>query len=207
MKKTLALVMSLIMVLSVMATMSFTSSAEAETIEITPFSKGWENWTGGTGGEQTQLLITAPIVPDATTKAYTWEITIGDKTITLKSSSQYNFGNGKAIWRFETCLAEGDNQYIPENGTSGTVSAKIYNEAGELVYVANAAADATWEVTMDPIVPEVEEPIDPPAVDPIDPPADDDGAGQAGDAAVYATILVAIAAVALVVISKKRTNI
>ena len=202
MKKTLALVMSLVMVLSVMATMSFTSSAEAETIEITPYAKGWENWTGGTGGNQTQLLITAPIVPDATTKAYTWELTIGDKTITLKSSSQYNFGNGNAIWRFETCLAEGDNQFVPENGTSGTVSAKIYNEAGELVYVANAAEGANWEVTMEPIVPEVEEPETP-----AEPETPEEPAEPTGDMAVYATILVAVAAMALVVVYKKRTNI
>ena len=149
-------------------------------IEVTPYQKGWENWS-----EQTQLLIVAPYSAEA--ESYTWEITLGDKTFTLAPSSNYDFGNGTAIWRFETCLGEGENQFIPVAGTTYTVSAKVYNADNELVYTVKSAQDAVWEVPADfePIVPEVEEPV-------------------TGDATVYAIVFAVVALMGMgVVVTKK----
>ncbi len=124
-------------------------------ITVQPYSNGWENWSG-----QTQLLIIAPFDSSiAGSTGFTWEITLGGKTITLVPSSWYDFGNGNTIWRFETCLGEGENQFIPEAGASYVITAKVYN-GEELVYIVTAAAGMTWDVPADfvPIVPETEEP-------------------------------------------------
>ena len=173
------------------------------TITLTPKFGAWENWKNspnkGDAEAVTQLLVGiqengATVDIDA---ALTWKLNIKggdqDKTITLSPATK---ALAYDLYRFEVCLAEGDNQFVPVNGVEYTVTIEVY-EGETLKYKSEPTAGFTCP--MDPIVPAVDEPIDPPA--------DDDGADQAGDAAVYATILVAVAAVALVVISKKRTNI
>ena len=162
---------------------------------ISPFGvgdqNGFENWPAE--GTQTQLLIcTDKNVPEG----YTWVLTIVNdatgetKEVSLVCSSAYD------TWlrRFEVCLGEGDNQFVPEQGASYTISAKIYDEAGELAMFADPATG--FVCGEEPIVPAAPEP----PVNP-EPPA------QTGDAAILATIVVAIAAMALVVVYKKRTNI
>ena len=168
-------------------------------IEINPYEsgdiKGFENWSG-----QTQLLIRVDGNNTVDYSGYTWKITIANgetaKTITLVPSS----AQAPWLYRFETCVAEGDNQFIPVNGTEYTVSVEILDEAGEVI--AQSGRRNGFIPFQEPIVPE--EPIDPP-VDPGE--GDDDEPGQTGDAAVYATIAVAVAAVALAVVFKRRSTI
>ena len=185
-------------------------------IEINPYEsgdiKGFENWAN-----QTQLLIR---VDGGNTVNYgknTWKITLVgggvNKTITMVPSSD----NAPWLYRFETCLLEGDAQFIPVVGTDYTISVEIYNEAGEMI--AKSQERAGFIPFQDPIVPEVEEPdvpVDPdtpvePDV-PVEPdtpvePDEPDVPPQTGDAAVYATIAVAVAAVALAVVFRKRRTI
>ena len=168
---------------------------ETVEIEINPYEagdiKGFENWSS-----QTQLLIRVDGGNTVDYSGYTWKITIGGKTITMAPSSD----QAPWLYRFETCLGEGDNQFIPENGTEYTVSVEILNEAGEVI--AKSGERAGFIPFQDPIVPE--EPVDPP-VDPGEEPGDEPG--KTGDAAIYATIAVAVAAVALAVVFKKRATI
>jgi len=158
-------------------------------IEINPYEagdiKGFENWSG-----QTQLLIRVDGNNTVDYSGYTWKITIADdetaKTITLVPSSAQE----PWLYRFETCVAEGDNQFIPVNGTEYTISVEILNEAGEVI--AQSGRRNGFIPFQEPIVPE-------PPVEPEPP--------QTGDAAIYATIAVAVAAVALAVVFKKRATI
>ena len=161
-------------------------------VTISPYDpdtlKGFENWS-----DQTQLLICTTSNVD---EAYTWKLTIKNdatgetKTISLKCSSGYD------TWlrRFEVCLGEGENQFIPENGASYTISAEIYNDAGELVMTAEEASG--FVCGLDPIVPET--PVDPdePTEDPVDPP-------QAGDATVMIAVLAVVALFGAAVVTKK----
>ena len=105
---------------------------------------GFENWSG-----QTQLLICTTKNVDT---SYTWELSISDgettKVISMKCSSDYD------TWlrRFEVCLGEGANQFIPEVGVEYTITAKVYNTAGDLVMIGEPAADP-FICGQDPIVP------------------------------------------------------
>ena len=148
MKKIISLALVCVMMLGILSMVSF---ADAQKIEVEPYSNGWENWSG-----QTQLLIIAPITPNDTTKGYTWKITIDGTTFTLVPSSNYDFGNGNAIWRFETCLGKNTNMYVPTAGAEHTVAAEIYN-GDELVYTATTKEGKTWTVPADfePVVPNV----------------------------------------------------
>ncbi len=161
--------------------------AGPEKIEIYPYDsnvkKGWENWTGD-NGMQTQLLICVDGVDFPAD--YTWELTIGDKTITLNPSTKYDTW----LYRFEVCLGEGENQFIPVNGTDYTVSAKIYNEEGKLV--AEAAPVSGFVCGIDPIVPET----------PVEP--DDPGMG---DNAVFAIVLAAVAVLGMSVVVTKKVRV
>ena len=130
-------------------------------------------------------------------ESYTWELTIYDTTtwdkqvITMKCSSAYD------TWlrRFEVCLGEGENQFVPELGKEYTVSAKIYNHAGELVIVADEAAG--FVCGEQPIVPST------PNI-PVDPPVDPGEEPDTGDATVYAIIFAVVAIMGMgVVITKK----
>ena len=73
MKKLLALILTVIMVLSVVPAMTLVSSAAAESIELGTYGSGAETWfNGSTGKSQTQLLIG---VPTEAWTAYTGKVT------------------------------------------------------------------------------------------------------------------------------------
>lgn len=162
-------------------------------ITITPYVygdiKGFENWPAS--DPATQLLIV--VADDTTLSAYTWEITIknGDdtKVVTMVPTSTWGVG-----YRFTTCLNEGDNQFIPVVGTEYTISVKIY-DGGTLV--AQSGEATGFIPHQEPIVPSIPDPE--PEPEPDVPP-------QTGDSAVYATIAIAVAAVALAVVFMKRST-
>ncbi len=149
MKKLLAILLVAVMALGMLP---FAASAEEATIE--PYGVGMENWS-----EQTQLLLVASLPSLSDAMAATWTITLNDgttsKTINMKPSSNYDYGDGSAIYRFQTCLGEGADQFIPVPGTPYTVSATA--NIGGTDYNFTAAEGETWTFPADlePIVPEV----------------------------------------------------
>jgi len=173
-------------------TKDYAAPTEPVSVVISPYDpeglKGFQNWDGG-NGLQTQLLI---CTDKNVLEGYTWVLTIVNdatgetKEITLKCATAYD------TWlrRFEVCLGEGENQFVPEEGAAYTISAKIYNDEGTLMMYADPATGFVCGEA--PIVPQ-------PPVNPEPP--------QTGDAAIYATIAVAVAAVALAVVFKKRATI
>ena len=96
------------------------------------------------------------------------------------------------LYRFETCMGEGDNQFVPVKDTDYTVQITVYGEDGAELYKSEATSGFVCK--MDPVVPE-EEPVDPP-VDPIDPP-------QAGDATAIIAVLAIVALFGAAVVTKK----
>jgi hypothetical protein len=157
---------------------------EKQTITLAPLFGAWENWENspnkGEFNAVTQLLVgvrdaDGNNLPNISTTDLIWKVTIaaGDttKTITLNPATTYK---DAALYRFETCLAEGDNKFVPVNGTEYTVTLQIY-DGPFLVYESDATAGFTC--TMDPIDPDAstEPPVDdptPPVDDPT-PPVDD----------------------------------
>ena len=135
---------------------------EATKIKIEGKYGDWENWEGSPNkGDQeavTQLLV--GITDEAGKKidlaidgTLTWKVTIsaGDtsKTITLNPATKdLNYD----LYRFETCLATGDNQFVPVKGTDYTVKIEVY-EGETLKYESDAVSGFTCP--MDPIVPAV----------------------------------------------------
>lgn len=135
---------------------------EATKIKIEGKYGNWENWEGSPNkGDQeavTQLLV--GITDEAGKKidlaidgTLTWKVTIsaGDtsKTITMNPATkalQYQ------LYRFETCLGEGENQFVPVKGTDYTVKIEVY-EGEVLKYESEAVSGFTCP--MDPIVPAV----------------------------------------------------
>ena len=159
--------------------------AGPEEIEIRPWSYGWENWS-----EQTQLLIVAPISPDDRTSEFVWEITIGDKTFKAVPSSYYDLNDGTAIWRFETCLLEGDNKYVPTPGNTHSITANIY-ENETLIMTATTKDGAVWTVPADLV------PVDPDA--PVEPP-------KTGDNTVFAVVFILISLFGMAVVATKKVR-
>ncbi len=121
---------------------------------IEPYGTGFENWSN-----QTQLLIMIPNMPWAQGSVIDWELTFSDSTttkvVTMRPSTCYAFSETNVLYRFEPCLAEGENQFIPVSGTPYSVSIKGYSD-GELVYVGTPLTDAAWTLPADqePIVPQ-----------------------------------------------------
>ena len=137
-------------------------------ITIEPKFGAWENWVNspnnpnGAGVQPgvTQLLIG---ITDAEGKkididaALTWKITItaGEetKTITLSPATKaldYN------LYRFEVCLAEGENQFVPVAGTDYTVQVSVY-DGEDLAYESTAVSGFTVPADLVPVVPGAEE--------------------------------------------------
>ena len=175
-------------------------------IKIFPKFGKWENWInspnnpknvpGATDDEKqpgvTQLLVGISDANDAKIDidaALTWKVTIsaGDesKTITMAPATKaldYN------LYRFETCLGEGENQFVPVNGTDYTVQITVLGEDGAELYKSEAVSGFTCP--MDPVVPET--PVDPP----VDPPV-------TGDATVMIAVLAVVALFGAAVVTKK----
>ena len=88
------------------------------------------------------------------------------------------------LYRFETCLGEGENQFVPVNGTDYTVQITVLGEDGAELYKSEAVSGFTCP--MDPIVPET--PVDPPVT---------------GDATVMIAVLAVVALFGAAVVTKK----
>ncbi|MBP3321574.1 MAG: GH32 C-terminal domain-containing protein, partial [Clostridia bacterium] len=126
-------------------------------ITIQPKYGAWENWGNspnkGDLDAAAQLLVGIKLNGEKVdiSTALTWKITIvggsQNKTITMSPSTkalEYD------LYRFETCLGKGDNQFIPVKGVEYTVTIKIYD--GEaLVYYSDPTSGFTCP--MDPIYP------------------------------------------------------
>ena len=178
-------------------------------IKIFPKFGKWENWInspnnpnnvpGATDEEKqpgvTQLLVGISDANDAKIDidaALTWKVTIsaGDesKTITMAPATKaldYN------LYRFETCLGEGENQFIPVNGTDYTVQITVLGEDGEELYKSEAVSG--FVCPMDPVVPETPVEPQPPVVEPP----------VAGDATVMIAVLAVVALFGAAVVTKK----
>ena len=167
---------------------------EATKIKIEGKYGDWENWGGSPNkGDQeavTQLLV--GITDEAGKKidlaidgTLTWKVTIsaGDtsKTITLNPATKdLNYD----LYRFETCLATGDNQFVPVKGTDYTVKIEVY-EGETLKYESDAVSGFTCP--MDPIVPT-----------PVNPPVD------TGDATALIVVLSLVAMIGTALVVSKK---
>ena len=106
-------------------------------LTVQPWNEGYENWPGGTGGTQFQLLL----CPDDYTGAnlglisnYAWRnynfvLTINGTDYAINPSSAYSSGG---LLRFETMLAE--DKFTPAAGTIYTIYMTIYNLDGTVAY-------------------------------------------------------------------------
>lgn len=106
-------------------------------LTVEPWNEGYENWPGGTGGTQFQLLL----CPDDYTGAnlglisnYAWRnynfvLTINGTDYAINPSSAYSSGG---LLRFETMLAE--DKFTPAAGTIYTIYMTIYNLDGTVAY-------------------------------------------------------------------------
>ncbi len=133
---------------------------EATKIKIVGKFGNWENWVNspnkGDAEAVTQLLV--GITDEAGKKididaSLTWKLTISadgtSKTITLSPATK---ALDYDLYRFETCLGEGENQFVPVKGTDYTVKIEVY-EGETLKYESDAVSGFTCP--MDPIVPAV----------------------------------------------------
>ena len=133
---------------------------EATKIKIVGKLGNWENWVNspnkGDAEAVTQLLV--GITDEAGKKididaSLTWKLTISadgtSKTITLSPATK---ALDYDLYRFETCLGEGENQFVPVKGTDYTVKIEVY-EGETLKYESDAVSGFTCP--MDPIVPAV----------------------------------------------------
>ena len=117
------------------ATYNVTSQRVGLTVQ--PWNEGYENWEGGTGGTQFQLLL----CPDDYTGAnlglisnYAWRnynfvLTINGTDYAINPSSAYSTGG---LLRLETMLAE--DKFTPVAGTIYTIYMTIYNLDGTVAY-------------------------------------------------------------------------
>ena len=133
---------------------------EATKIKIVGKFGNWENWVNspnkGDAEAVTQLLV--GITDEAGKKididaSLTWKLTISadgtSKTITLSPATK---ALDYDLYRFETCLGEGENQFVPVKGTDYTVKIEVY-EGETLKYESDAVSGFTCPI--DPIVPAV----------------------------------------------------
>ena len=167
---------------------------EATKIKIVGKFGNWENWVNspnkGDAEAVTQLLV--GITDEAGKKidlaidgTLTWKVTIsaGDtsKTITLNPATK---ALDYDLYRFETCLGEGENQFVPVKGTDYTVKIEVY-EGETLKYESDAVSGFTCP--MDPIVPT-----------PVNPPVD------TGDATALIVVLSLVAMIGTALVVSKK---
>ena len=111
---------------------------------------GYENWTGGTGGTQTELLLRpkdwqGKDVLEAY-KDYTWTITIDGVDYTgVKPSSHYS----NMIFRFEPVLWT--TPFVPHAGTTYQVGVKIYDDDNALVFYTTTTKAITIAADFIPV--------------------------------------------------------
>lgn len=167
---------------------------EATKIKIVGKYGNWENWGGSPNkGDQeavTQLLVgitdeAGATIDLAIDETLTWKVTIsaGDtsKTITMNPATK---ALAYQLYRFETCLGEGANQFVPVKGTEYTVKIEVY-EGETLKYESDAVSGFTCP--MDPIVPT-----------PVNPPVD------TGDATALIVVLAVVAMIGTALVVSKK---
>lgn len=116
------------------ATYNVTSQRVGLTVQ--PWNSGYENWTGGTGGTQFQLLLgpkdytgaDLSLISNDAWKNYNFVLTINGTDYAINPSSAYP----PKLLRFETMLAE--DKFTPVAGTSYTIYMTIYNLDGTVAY-------------------------------------------------------------------------
>lgn len=167
---------------------------EATKIKIVGKYGNWENWGGSPNkGDQeavTQLLVgitdeAGATIDLAIDETLTWKVTIsaGDtsKTITMNPATK---ALAYQLYRFETCLGEGEDQFVPVKGTEYTVKIEVY-EGETLKYESDAVSGFTCP--MDPIVPA-----------PVNPPVD------TGDATALIVVLSLVAMIGTALVVSKK---
>ena len=167
---------------------------EATKIKIVGKYGNWENWGGSPNkGDQeavTQLLVgitdeAGATIDLAIDETLTWKVTIsaGDtsKTITMNPATK---ALAYQLYRFETCLCEGEDQFVPVKGTEYTVKIEVY-EGETLKYESDAVSGFTCP--MDPIVPA-----------PVNPPVD------TGDATALIVVLSLVAMIGTALVVSKK---
>lgn len=167
---------------------------EAAKIKIAGIFGSWENWENspnkGDAEAVTQLLVEISDASGATIDipadgSLTWKLTISagetSKTITMTPAT---VALAYKLYRFETCLGEGENQFVPVKGTDYTVKIEIY-EGETLKYVSDAVSGFTCP--MDPIVPT-----------PVNPPVD------TGDATALIVVLSLVAMIGTALVVSKK---
>ena len=116
------------------ATYNVTSQRVGLTVE--PWNEGYENWKGGTGGTQFQLLLCPDdytgadlgLISNDAWKNYNFVLTINGTDYAINPSSAYP----PSLLRFETMLAE--DKFTPAAGTIYTIYMTIYNLDGTVAY-------------------------------------------------------------------------
>ncbi len=117
------------------ATYNVTSQRVGLTVE--PWNEGYENWEGGTGGTQFQLLLCPNdytgadlgLISNYAWRNYNFVLTINGTDYAINPSSSYSAGG---LLRFETMLAE--DKFTPVAGTIYTIYMTIYNLDSTVAY-------------------------------------------------------------------------
>ena len=128
---------------------------------VTDTATGWENMKAPTdSAEQTHLSIRVYGDGTAAYKNDVWQITLDyfggtAKTITLVPTSTASFAHG-TVYRFQTCLGEGENKFVPRQDEDYSVSVQIYQN-NKLIAESNRSTDgfipvekAIHEIKVDP---------------------------------------------------------
>ena len=105
-------------------------------LTVQPWNEGYENWAGGTGGTQFQLLLCPDdytgadlgLISNDAWKNYNFVLTINGTDYAINPSSAYP----PSLLRFETMLAE--DKFTPVAGTIYTIYMTIYNLDGTVAY-------------------------------------------------------------------------
>ena len=112
-------------------------------LTVKPWNAGYENWAGGTGGTQFQLLLCPDdytgadlgLISNDAWKNYTFVLTINGTDYAINPSSAYP----PSLLRFETMLAE--DKFTPVAGTIYTIYMTIYNLDGTVAYRTTTPAN------------------------------------------------------------------
>lgn len=174
-KRIFAVLLTVLLVVSMVPV--FAVSAEATEIAIAAWGDGWENWSGGPHGRDTELLVKVTdtsfdrygfVQTYKTDEGWTcdFELTITGltdptetKTIHCVPGSTYNFGetwSGDGIFRFETCNAKGANQFVPVKDHWYAVELTISADGAAIYHAQYGGVDGDsytgYKCPMEPIV-------------------------------------------------------
>ena len=116
-------------------------------LTVKPWNSGYENWAGGTGGTQFELLLCPDdytgadldLISNYAWKNYRFVLNINGTDYAINPASAYPPGG---LLRFETMLAE--DKFVPEGGTTYTICMTIYNLDGTVAYKTTTPAKVTF---------------------------------------------------------------